>query len=153
MEQSKKVPEHSPRKIKKNKVVALTAPTVSVAEVFARRKKLRRGNAEIKDPKFASINYNLAEKNSSNTLLESKLRSTKMKQLLLTAIDRYEAAQHYSVVQMWSDATAINSEVPLLNFVNADASTLTIKDVPRLLAEYKFLVKACAVLSVDCNNN
>ena len=146
--------EQSPRKNKKPQGSSLKSPIISAADVFARRRKLQKENAVVADPDFTSITGRIGGSNVSNrkvnqSLTLSKLGKPQMKKLLIAAIDRYEAEKYQTVVNAWSESNTREAKLPLLNFTSADASTLTIEDVPRLLAEYKLLVKACAVFAVD----
>ena len=93
---------------------------------------------------------------------------------LLRALDRYDSDTHGEAISSWcgqagghttengsrvgkvvsqSEAIAANTARPLLNYVSTPSETLSMVDVPKLLAEYKMLAKICSVLVSEQSPN
>ena len=140
-----------PRKGKKSKdgMLPSEASSQTVHDIY---KKISRTCEKAK----------LKERNESNKKNETSFVSghsdrRRVNQRLINAHRAYSATERQTdIISTWSQPDAASQEYreeigmpdrALLNYYSSSPDMLTMSDIPKIMAEYKFLVKACAVLS------
>lgn len=71
------------------------------------------------------------------------------KKLLLEHAKAYSVHNHRAIINSWSAGNSKGNHAQLISFYNRSPENLALADIPRLCAEYKLLVEACASLSYD----
>lgn len=152
------------------------AQPCSAVDVMMQRRKYSAPLRAASDPSLWKADTPGSTVRKSKNQKRDSRRPQACRLALLRALDRYDSTTHGEAISSWcgvvdadasaaenssqggdgsshTESMAANTSRALLNYVSTPIETLSMVDVPKLLAEYKMLAKICSVLVSEQSPN